>query len=603
MKRITIASLFHCLCMFIGIFCYVNLTHAIPQLIPGHEFSYKMFTTLSIFFDFLPAILLSSYVVAYATIFGKDDKHIMVKYSPYILSQFKYVAIFTIVGTGLLVCGQEVGTPLINQKLTHMLEAPSLYQEYMQAARKYDSQGDLVFAIQYARAAELIDPNSQEAITLKGDLEVRVEGSDYDDTLHDILLSQENLQSSSMERNATSHELLQKAQQAYQEKSWLNAHYYSILAKRVAEPGSANEEDAKIMAADAWNMLAEPGRFENDEAEERYRQKKLAYSQLMAGNVVEAYYKFSDLLQRYPTDEDVRRYHTAATMEMESQYFFLDEIPISDGMEDSKNVAFRIQQQDGSERVVFIKGLSSVGNTGGLVQYARGLSIYDFGKDGQFKTSLYVPYAKILSQTISSLDERTRRDLAFSGLDPEKDTVPMIMLESVDRIQPNSFNKPVYNFAEGAHQVTSPIVFLPMDYKDFLMLKNTSLNPEEMMLTDIIRMVFKAQDYGYAQIIYGQAACNRMSTPLLFIVLFLLAASVGWNYRIMSGSFRVAWSLTPILLTMGCFVLLIAIEYMQKLLNYGLFGFFQLAAVPIVFFAAILLVFLAALFFLARRSQ
>jgi len=65
----------------------------------------------------------------------------------------------------------------------------------------------------------------------------------------------------------------------------------------------------------------------------------------------------------------------------------------------------------------------------------------------------------------------------------------------------------------------------------------------------------------------------------------------------------VAWSLTPILLTMGCFVLLIAIEYMQKLLNYGLFGFFQLAAVPIVFFAAILLVFLAALFFLARRSQ
>ena len=357
------------------------------------------------------------------------------------------------------------------------------------------------------------------------------------------------------------------------------------------------------MAADAWNMLAEPGRFENDEAEERYRQKKLAYSQLMAGNVVEAYYKFSDLLQRYPTDEDVRRYHTAATMEMESQYFFLDEIPISDGMEDSRNVAFRLQQQDGSESVVFIKGLSSVGNTGGLMQYARGLSVYDFGKDGQFRKSLYVPYAKILSQSIASLDEQSQRKLAFSQLNPEKDAVPMIMLESLDRIHPNTLNKPTYTFAEGVSQTTNSILFLPMDYKDFLMLKNTSLNPEEMMLTDIIRMAFKAQDYGYAQIIYGQAACNRMSTPLLFIVLFLLAASVGWNYRIMSGSFRVAWSLTPILLTMGCFVLLIAIEYMQKLLNYGLFGFFQLAAVPIVFFAAILLVFLAALFFLARRSQ
>ena len=603
MKRITLAFLFHCLCMFIGIFCYVNLTHAIPQLIPGQEFSYKLFSSLSIFLNLLPAILLSSYVVAYAAVFGKDDKHIMVKYSPYILSRFKYVAIFSIIGTGLLVCGQEIGTPLINHKLTKMVEAPSLYQEYMQAARKYDSQDDLVFAIQYARAAELIDPNSQEAITLRGDLEVRMEGSDYDDPLNDTLLSQENLRPSTTERNATSHELLKKAQQAYQEKSWLNAHYYSILAQRVAEPGSANEEDAKIMAADAWNMLAEPGRFENDEAEERYWQKKLAYSQLMAGNVVEAYYNFSDLLQCYPTDEDVRRYHAAATMEMESQYFFLDEIPISDGMEDSKNVAFRIQQQDGSERVVFIKGLSSVGNTGGLVQYARGLSVYDFGKDGQFRKSLYVPYAKILSQPIASLDERSQQELAFSQLDRDKDAVPMIMLESVDRIHPNSLNKPTYTFAEGVSQTTNSILFLPMDYKDFLMLKNTSLNPEDMMLADIIRMAFKAQDYGYAQIIYGQAACNRMSSPLLFIVLFLLAASVGWNYRIMSGGFRLAWSLTPILLTTGSFILLIAMEYMQKLLIYGLLGIFQFAAVPIIFVAAILLVFLSALFFLARRSQ
>lgn len=602
MKRIILASFFHCLCMFIGIYCYVNLTHSIPQLVPGQEFSYKLFSSLSIFLDFLPAILFSSYIVAYATVFGKDDKHIMVKYSPYILSRFKYVAILSIVGTGILICGQEVGAPLINQKLTRMLEAPSLYQEYMQAARKYDSQDDLVFAIQYARAAELIDPNSQEAITLKGDLEVRMEGSDYDDTMQDILLSQENLRASATERNATSYELLQKARQAYQDESWLNAHYYSILAQRMAEPGSANEEDAKIMAADAWNMLAEPGRFENDEAENRYWQKKLAYSQLMAGNVVEAYYTFSDLLQRYPTDEDVRRYHTAATIEMESQYFFLDEIPISNGMEDSKNVAFRLQQQDGSESVVFIKGLSSVGNTGGFVQYARGLSIYDFGKDGQFKKSLYVPYAKILSQTISSLDERSRQNLAFTGLNPEKAAVPMIMLESVDRIQPDSLNKPTYNFAEGTAQTTSPILFLPMDYKDFLMLKNTSLNPEEMALADVIRMSFKAQDYGYSQIIYGQAACSRMSTPLLFIVLLLLAASIGWNYSIMSGQFRLSWCLTPLFLTAGCFILLIEASYMQKLLNYGLFGLFQFTAVPIVFVISILLVFLAALFFLARRS-
>ena len=44
---------------------------------------------------------------------------------------------------------------------------------------------------------------------------------------------------------------------------------------------------------------------------------------------------------------------------MEAQYFFLDEIPISYGLEDRRDVAFRLELQDGGQQVVFIKGLSS----------------------------------------------------------------------------------------------------------------------------------------------------------------------------------------------------------------------------------------------------
>ena len=119
MKRVLFAFLFHCLIVFICLFCYVNYKWNIPELIPGMVFPYKLLTSVKLLLTWLPAILGSAYIVAYSKIFGQDDKHIMVKYSPYILSQFKFVAIFAIVGTTLVICGQEVGSPLIKQKLLH----------------------------------------------------------------------------------------------------------------------------------------------------------------------------------------------------------------------------------------------------------------------------------------------------------------------------------------------------------------------------------------------------------------------------------------------------------------------------------------------------
>ncbi len=603
MKRIVISFSCHCLFIFICLFLYVSYTYTVPELIPGQELTYKLLSVLSLFFEWLPASLCASYIIAYSSEFGKASKRIMIKYSPYIMSWFKYVSISAIIGATLVVCSQEVGSPLIKQKLRRMEEAPTLFKEYLQAAKRYESEGNLVIAVQYAAAAAGLDPNSQEADILKSDLEVRMEGSDYGEALNAAIVTQEDLSSTLSERNTTSYELLQRAQEAFANQNWIDAHYYSVVAQNIAEPGSANESDAKILASDAWNMLEEPTRFENSAVEEQYRLKKEAYSLLMAGNVLEAYYSFGDLMQRYPDDTDVARYYAAAALEMEGQYFFLDEIPISYGLEDRRDIAFRLQHQDGSESVVFVRGLSSVGNTGGLVQYARGLSIYDFSRNGQFKQSLYVPYAKIVSQTISSLDARTQQNLAFTELDKEKGTVPVIMLESVDRVHPDSLSGPVYTFAEGAGQATQQMLTLPMDYSDFLLLKNTSHNPEEMMLVDVIAMALKASDYGYSQEVYSQDASSRMASPLLFIALFIFTASTGWNYRIMSGKFRFAWLFTPLLLTLGVFVILQVAKYSQRLLNYGLFGFFQLAAIPIIFCLALITVFWSSLFFAARRSQ
>lgn len=124
-----------------------------------------------------------------------------------------------------------------------------------------------------------------------------------------------------------------------------------------------------------------------------------------------------------------------------------------------------------------------------------------------------------------------------------------------------------------------------------------------MTLADVIQMSIKAPDYGYAQVVYGQDACSRVSKPFLYIVFFIVSASIGWNYRIMSDRFRFSWVLTPFFLTVGVYLLLEVAKYTQRLLNYGLFGAFRFAAVPIIFVISLVLVFASSLFFVGRRSQ
>ena len=124
-----------------------------------------------------------------------------------------------------------------------------------------------------------------------------------------------------------------------------------------------------------------------------------------------------------------------------------------------------------------------------------------------------------------------------------------------------------------------------------------------MPLVDVIQLTFKASDYGYSQTIYGQDACSRMSKPFLYIVFFIAMAIIGWNYRIMSGKFRLTWVLTPFFLTVGLYLLLEIGKYTQRLLNYGLFGFFRFGAIPIIFVLSLIAVIWTSLIFVSRRSQ
>ena len=125
-----------------------------------------------------------------------------------------------------------------------------------------------------------------------------------------------------------------------------------------------------------------------------------------------------------------------------------------------------------------------------------------------------------------------------------------------------------------------------------------------MPLADIVRLLPKVEDFGYAQETFGLTVGFRLTTPFIFVVLCIFVATLGWNYRLLPDShFRLSWLFVFPVLTVGVYVMLEAINYAMRLLHYGLFSLLGIFALPVAILCTLLCLILASLSFLSRKSE
>lgn len=518
----------------------------VPELLPSDVAAYKLQRGLRVFLEYLPAVFLSSYTLALTIVFSEDGDKCTQGFSPIMAKNFKTVIISIIFVCTCLTVSKEVFNPFLQIKKNRYIETPELLNEYITMGEENFNEGKMLLSYGYAKQALKIESTSERAKLLldraQGAIEAAalpgfntnfVKKKTKGDEINSLYKKDRLL---STDKPLDFLELLRLAEDAAKKENWFDAHYYANLAVRISNPQNFNYERAKKLCAEAWNYVKEPAVEKATADNLFYRQKFEAFSLLMTGDYLEAYYKFLNLSnssRRASIDPDVVRYLKISKEKLDELYFFLEETDDLKNFESYENVYFKLPYADGHTDVFFIRGVTSVSETGGMVQYLRGLSVYTYNKDNDFIISMNVPYAKMLVLNAKTLDEETKKEFQISDKIKE---VPYLKLESVSRTSNLSVITPTYTFPDGNISTTgSGFKVIPMPVSHFNRICNTSLGSSKMDIIDLMQFVKISVNYGFSNEVYMSALVKRLIYPLEIMLVMIFCAIMAWGYRLRGG--------------------------------------------------------------------
>lgn len=584
-----------CVCLAAGFF-----TGALPELLEKSVRMYRLYAGLRLFCRILPAVAVTGFIIGSAVSFGRSPEGSVMRFSPAMFERYRHVIVMGLVCSFVLTCAAEIGTPFLGSKQQQLEQLPKLVREYVRIGTNAYASGDSGSAYQYAQLAVKIDPKSGEALQLAAKAESAVKS--FRKNQKSAILPE--ISRGVSEEGYTVSELRQRAEAAYAKGNWFDAHYYAETGISVASPKDTNVELLKQTAAAAWNKLSLAETPAETEEERVYKRKLDGYKLLMDGDNLKAYYVFRTLSMQshaLSIDPDVVRYLGLAGARLAAESFFIDETFNMQEFETAGNVYFTIRRADGSTDIVYIKGITSMKGTDGMVQYLRGLSVFSLDKNGAYARSMYVQYAKLLEVPVSDFDDGTRIAL---GIDGRTEYVPYVLLRSVDRDTDGIVNKPQYRYADAGEEDEKGQLVLPIPYDDFELLAEASKGAELMSIPALFHFAGKAVQYGYSEEVFGQVMLNRILYPLFILVIIVCSASFAWNYRIGEKlMFKTVWTAAFPLFSVLAYIVFEALLWLYKLFNYvflGAAGRQYALLVGCGVYIAILII--ASIVFLARNS-
>ncbi len=606
MKKIALIILVYLALSFgicIGI---ANLMGNVPPLLEGAKTSYVFFRSVLIFFTLLPALLCGAFLVAAAISFAQTEGNARVRFSPLLFRHYRKVMLASFCMAFVLTMVKELGVPAVKARQTAAELAPRLLSEYLSFGERFYAQGNHALAHEYAKSALKIDPTNSTALTLVDDTEKflnQIPSPEYNTVEEPKEIDYAKLEV----QNETVASLIEKAENAASKERWFNAHYYAQLAVSFGTSRDINLPDAQRIAAEAWNHLADPLLPKDAETWSFFAAKRRAYLALIAGNNVEAYYQFLELSHQRPAydqDPDIKNFLQVALARLEEECFFIDETISLQRFESAQNIYFTIPHENGMRDVVYIRGITQVKNTGGMLTYLRGFTLFTYGRDGRLVRTVTTPYAKMTAEPVAALSEEA---LQYADVKPEYRLVPALQLKSVERNWRGTVNEPVYTYADYVSEADRAIpnyLVLAMPFSDFLLACDISLGPNRMNLPALIKISAIVHNYGFSSEIFTAALVKRLLYPLLLLILFIFSASFAWNYRLAPNQlFKFKWILV---LPFASFLLYLIIEtllFMANLACYALIAVTGQWTLIIAICVCLILLFFCSALFLARTTE
>lgn len=621
MKKIITIFISYIVIFFIICLGISLLIKQMPVLIPGEEVSFRFNRAFLWFYNALPAIIFSGFSIACSVHWRKDGESLFIRFSSSMMHRYKIVFYISLVIIFVLFFTIEVLIPYQKNKIQKMEDAPVELNKMLNIANEFYEKEELIIALQYSRRAVEIDSKNIEANALVKKISDELEVLKNQKVFLQVVseMTQPKFISKcrpihTLDLSYSLLELISKAENCIENKDWINAHYWADLAVKACDGKSTIRSRAIELTNFAWNKIQNPIEIDTSFEMELFTQKRKGYTAYHAGDCLKAYYTFKSLEKKLGSkkDPDVERFLTLANESVESQYFFIDEIEYFNKLKSAENVYFTLQYQDGSKSVFFIKSLMNQKKTGGLIRYFENLNIVNYDKDGNFRYSFEVPYAKVLALPVNTFTEEAREEF---GINKKWKNVPMIQLVSVDRETEGFVVKPEYSFKEDYQvikdekeivdlDVDHNIMILPINYDDFSFLFETSLGPSNMNISMLSKFIKKAESYGFAEEIFRESFVNRICLPLFLLSLLIMCAAMAWNFRVKDEKtvFKFIWVLLFPIYTLIIHMIYSSLIYMYNILNYVLVGTLGAYAQLVAVLIYILFYLISSIYFLSRKS-
>ena len=233
------------LSVFIGIGLIVSFitgfAGAIPASVPeSSAFVYKLMKGLQNFGRYIPGVAITGFTVSCSVHFGRNSEGSTERFSKAMMDRFKIVMIVSISMAFFLTICTEVLVLLTANKQSSIINRPKIVNEYINVGNKLFDNGYYERAMNYADAALKLSPNEKKAIDLRdrSDVEInRARTSNIRFKLYESVEEAEKVDHVVIDAQQINevYQLYIKAKDAFENKEWFNAHYYSELGIKLAK--------------------------------------------------------------------------------------------------------------------------------------------------------------------------------------------------------------------------------------------------------------------------------------------------------------------------------------------------------------------------------
>ncbi len=547
----------------------------VPELLPGKSGSYVFVRGLLYFLNILPAVVCSGFLISESINFATVSEKAKLKFSPAIISQFKQIMIASICMVLVLTLSKEIFIPVLSARQRSAQEAPRRVSEYVILGQGQYLKGNYELAHEYARTALTIEPRNEQALRLIDETEAVLQRMVERPQKAPVDRSRELQWEELAGETVTT--LIEKSKAASEKEDWFGAHYYAEMATKISTFRDVNVGEAKLLASAAWNRLSIPDVMATSEEQQLYLDKKDAYTILMAGDNLDAYYTFLDIKnasQLGASDLDVKRYLGIAESRLMRECFFSEETVNMKRFETFRNVYFTICHDSGARDVIFIEGITPVQETGDRLTYLRGFNMYSYDENGDLLRRVKTPYAKMKVTALSTFSFQAKENF---GIKDSFKEVPTLLLKSIGKENRDLVDGPEYWFSDkldAADRLEQNFLVLPISFENYNLACEAAMGADKMSLPSLLKINSHAGEFGFSEEIYGVALVRRMLYPLIMLIILILLASIAWNYRLKSGQlFKFSWVFLLPLCAVIFYFLFEILFFIADLVYYALIGF------------------------------